>query len=423
MKTRHAFRLVVAAFFLVTTALNGQSTLFRSGIFLHHSTGGCIWGPNGGTVSVPQQMAIYNTAHGYTGSNAVSMNETWFPNYTDNEWVTWHTIFEQNSPENISSYFATNPVIMIKSCYPASSVYSWGSPDDTLNPSQKSVENYKWHWRHIVEVMRNHPDNFFVVWTNAPLVQGATSPTEAMLSHKFCKWAKDTLAQGLDPQCGSFPDNIYVFDIFHKLVNAQYYLPLQYAANSGDSHPNAAATTLIAPQLVTEVFDHAIAYENLIGLKDISGTLTYQNTASTPLSGVKLVLKLGCCTLIDSTITNSNGSFSFANLQPGNYTITASKTGNWGGSNSDDALHTLKAFVNMVSLNTLQHKAGDVDMNDNINAVDALLIAKRFVGLIGSFSIPDWSFENPVVSLTGSVNLNVMIKGLCSGDVNCSYIP
>jgi hypothetical protein len=74
-------------------------------------------------------------------------------------------------------------------------------------------------------------------------------------------------------------------------------------------------------------------------------------------------------------------------------------------------------------LNTLQHKAGDVDMNDNINAVDALLIAKRFVGLIGSFSIPDWSFENPVVSLTGSVNLNVMIKGLCSGDVNCSYIP
>jgi len=55
--------------------------------------------------------------------------------------------------------------------------------------------------------------------------------------------------------------------------------------------------------------------------------------------------------------------------------------------------------------------------------VDALLIAKRFVGLITAFDIPDWSFEIPEVPLTGSSNLNVTIKGLCSGDVNGSFIP
>lgn len=423
MKSRQILPVLTVAVVLLAVKLNGQSTLFRSGIFLHHSTGGCIWGPNGGTVSVPQQMALYNTAHGYTGSNAVTMNETWFPAWSDNEWVTWHGIFEQNNPENISNYFADNPIIMIKSCFPASSMSAWGSPSDTLNPSQKTVYNYKWHWRHIVEVMRAHPEHFFVIWTNAPLTQGSSNATEALLSHQFCRWAKDTLAQGLDPLCTDFPENVYVFDFFHKLVNSSWFLPLNLAASAGDSHPNAAATALVAPQLVTEVFDHAVAYENSAILKDISGVVVYQNNANTPLAGVKIVLKLGCCTLVDSTLTAADGSFSFPDLQPGNYTLTASKTGGWGGSNSDDALHILKAFVNMVNLNLLQIKASDVDMTDNINAVDALLVAKRFVGIINSFTIPDWRFEVPVVSLTGSQNLNIQVKGLCSGDANGSFVP
>jgi hypothetical protein len=37
-------------------------------------------------------------------------------------------------------------------------------------------------------------------------------------------------------------------------------LPM-YAASPGDSHPNAAATQLVAPQFVEEIFDAAIAYE------------------------------------------------------------------------------------------------------------------------------------------------------------------
>lgn len=403
--------------------LYGQNTMFRSGIFLHHSTGGCIWGPNGSSVSVPQQIGIYNNLHGYSGSNEVSFNETWFPGCCDNEWSTWHSIFETNSPENITSYFATNPVIMIKSCFPSANVYSYGSPGDTVNPTDKTVENYKWHWRHIVEVMRDNPDNFFVIWTNAPLVESQTNEAEAYLSHLFCKWAKDTLAQGLDPVCGSFPANVYIFDFFHKLVDAQYFLPLVYAASSGDSHPNAAATALVAPQLVTETFDHAIAYEDIIGLKDINGQVIYHNAGSTPMAGVKVVLKMGCCTLIDSTFTDSNGEFSFPDLQPANYTLIVTKQGNWGGANADDALTALKIFVGMISVDNLQHVAADVDVNDYINAIDALNIAKRFIGLISSFQAKDWVFEIPVVTLSGYNNLNVSIKGLCSGDVNGSFVP
>ena len=52
--------LLVLVIFVVSLQLQSQ-TLFRSGRLFPPSTGGCIWGPNGSTTSVPQQMTIYNT--------------------------------------------------------------------------------------------------------------------------------------------------------------------------------------------------------------------------------------------------------------------------------------------------------------------------------------------------------------------------
>jgi hypothetical protein len=272
--------------------VNGQEN-FRSGIFLHHSTGGCIWGPNGSATSVPQQMVLYNASHGYTGDDAVTLDETWYPGWNDNEWNTWHTIFESDDPEVISGYYSWNPVIMIKSCFPSSNIEAIGSDEDTLYPSYKTIANYKWHWRHFVRVMEDHPDNFFVIWTNAPLEWYSTNPTEAAYSDWFCTWAKDTLAMSLDPFYGAFPPNVYIFDFFHKLADASGFLPQYYANGPGDSHPNAAATELVAPQLVTEIFDAAIAYESGIQL-DIKVYLegpfngTGMNTNLTGLTGFPL---------------------------------------------------------------------------------------------------------------------------------------
>jgi hypothetical protein len=246
-------------------------TLFRSGIFLHHSTGANIWGPNGASTTIPIQMTNYNTAHTYTGVYAVTMNEEWWAP-SDNEWSTQHDFFEDPSPvTGIGYYLPTNKIIVIKSCFPSSAIEAVGQASDTLNPTYKSIYNYKWHWRHILNVMRSHPGNFFVIWTNAPLVAGATNATEALNSHRFCKWAKDTLAAGLDPVFGAFPSNVYVFDFFHKLTDANGYLMSQYAQSGSDSHPNTAATNLVAPQFVSEIFNASIAYESLYnGIPEIN---------------------------------------------------------------------------------------------------------------------------------------------------------
>jgi hypothetical protein len=283
MKTLLIF-ISVFCLFLLSSLLSDLSAQirFRSGMFFHHSTGGCIWGPNGSNTSVPQEMTRYNTQHGYSGQNAVTMNETWFPVNYDNEWVTWHNIFETNTPENISAYFGSNKIIMVKSCFPSSALEEWGQPSDTLSPDYKTVYNYKWHWRHIITVMKNRYQNFFVIWTNAPLTPAETNQNAAMLSKQFCKWAKDTLARGLDPVFGAFPNNVYVFDFFSKLTDANGYMLLQYAQGPHDPHPNAAATALVAPQLVNEVFDHSIAYEQLYGIKKLNENIPenyklYQN--------------------------------------------------------------------------------------------------------------------------------------------------
>lgn len=234
---------------------------FRSGIFLHHSTGSNIWGPNNSSTSVPLQMNAYNTVHGYAGAQAVTMNEEWWTP-GDNEWVTQHAFFEDLSPvTGIGYYLPNNKIIVIKSCFPSSAMVGIGMPSDTSYPDLKTIYNYKWHWRHIVNVMSQHPENFFVIWTNAPLEPSSTNASEAAFSREFCIWAKDTLAMGLDPGFGAFPPNVYVFDFFRKLTGVNGMMLSMYAVNPGDSHPNAAATQLVAPQFVQEIFNAAIAYE------------------------------------------------------------------------------------------------------------------------------------------------------------------
>lgn len=130
------------------------------------------------------------------------------------------------------------------------------------NPSYKSIFNYKWHWRSMIRIMEQHPDNFFVIWTNAPLI--ATTPTQAAYSKTFCHWAKNILAKGLDAEYGQFPKNVYVFDFFAKLTDEGGIMKNEFAASASDSHPNATATELVAPQFAQEIFDAALAYERII---------------------------------------------------------------------------------------------------------------------------------------------------------------
>ncbi len=245
---------------------------FRSGIFLHHSTGGRIWGPNtfpnsSSKISIPTEITKYNSSMELKSSEQFQFKESWFlPE--DNEWYIVRDFFEGKingknpeynfKNENPADYYYNYDIIMIKSCYPSSKMVESSDGDDR---KVKSLTNYKNHWRAIIRIMEQHPDNFFVIWTNAPLEARSTNTTEAMLSKEFCNWAKNILAQGKDPEYGAFPKNVYVFDFFSKLTAANGIMEDKYRDYPEDSHPNSYATELVAPILVKEVFDAALAYE------------------------------------------------------------------------------------------------------------------------------------------------------------------
>jgi 5,10-methylene-tetrahydrofolate dehydrogenase/methenyl tetrahydrofolate cyclohydrolase len=307
-------------FFLVilTPFLTSAQELFRSGRFLHHSTGQNIWGPNGSQTSIPLQMEIYNTSHGYTGTNAVTMSKWWWPSGGDNEWEYWHRIFDDEVPGvSITPILNSNKIVVIKSCYPSSEMVGWGQPSDTLTPTLKTNYNHKWHWRSIVNVMAQRPQNFFVIWTNAPHVAGNTNANAAGLAKQFCEWAKDTLAVGLDPVMGSFPPNIYVFDYFSKLTDENGFQMLQYAVSNTDSHPNALATELVAPQFVTEIFDAAIAYEQVGAILSVSP----QNQNVTAAAGST---NFNVATTLAWTAQSNAGWCTVTPSGSGNGTLTAS---------------------------------------------------------------------------------------------------
>jgi len=174
----------------------------------------------------------------------------------------------------------------------------------------------------------------------------------------------------------------------------------------------------------------------------LSGSVKYYNTANTPLKDVTVKVTSVATGNSVTAVTNAEGLYNVNNVQAGKYVITAAKTGNWGGSNSADALLIGKHFTQIDTLDLLQLMAADVSNNYIVNSSDAFLISQRFTNLISAFpnSKPEWLFKlstkagiknvpyntsvggADTVTVTSS-DLTANLLGLCAGDVNKSYTP
>jgi len=77
--------------------------------------------------------------------------------------------------------------------------------------------------------------------------------------------------------------------------------------------------------------------------------------------------------------------------------------------------------VGMAILSGLKKKAADINGDQYINSLDALFVARRFVGQMTSFPTGDWIFETISLPASAGQTLNQPIKGIITGDVNASY--
>ena len=236
----------------VTTNLDAQDQTSMGSdveiLFLHHSTGGVIWG--GG---VEQWFTDYNSNQG----TSYQIVEQAFPkdapygwnNYPFDYWNIWvnHAgpvaFTEEPTLEMLT---AKQDVIVWKHCFPVSGIDADnGAPDVTSE--QKTVENYKAQYAGLKTKMREFPATRFVVWTGAALTQASNSEESATRARTFFQWVK---SEWDEPG-----DNIFVWDFYELETQDGLYLPDNFAASPDDSHPNDTLAQLAAPLFAQRVVD------------------------------------------------------------------------------------------------------------------------------------------------------------------------
>jgi len=166
----------------------------------------------------------------------------------------------------------------------------------------------------------------------------------------------------------------------------------------------------------------------------LSGVVKYNNQYNVALNGVHIALKQGSSTIAtDITSTEivggipTPGYYSFTGLIPGTYTLDVTYSGTWGGVNATDALVIEQHDAGQLTLQYLYLTAGDVDAIPPVNSIDALWVKMRTVAMVNYFPAGDWVFGTttsgslPAINLTATQTFNFV--GLCTGDVNGSYIP
>ena len=217
-------------------------------IYLHHSTGGVIWG--GG---VSDALATYTSAH----SKDYQITERAYPsgnpypwdNYPYDYWNIWvnHAGDAQYMQEDTLEILTkTYKVISFKHCFPVSDIEADSGPADVTSAS-KQLQNYKLQYEALKAKMKQFPDTRFIVWTGSALRQADTTPEAAQRARDFAAWVRDTWDE---PN-----DNIFVWDFRTLETGSETGLYLLDANASGDSHPNDAFARTVAPFFVNRLVD------------------------------------------------------------------------------------------------------------------------------------------------------------------------
>src|SRR5574338_612348 len=287
VKSKIFFILII---FLALVSNIFPQHLFRKTVYLTQSVGTHIYDHSlvgsPGTTTVQNEVSIYNANHGFSGDSAFTIyNPTDdYPPGGNQLWKWWDAFRDASGYSFKEDYLDTDTydIIMIKHCAASQSgIWFWWyeGPQDTLNyPYTQSTYNYQWYVRKILGVMEAHPDKFFFWWDIPAATEEEGPPADMQRLADFNKLMVDTLQAGLDSY-GEFPPNVKIFDFFSLLKdpNSNYENPI-YRDSQNDYHPNAAASSLVAPILVQQMFDAAQAYQGIIPVE-----LTFFSISKMPI--------------------------------------------------------------------------------------------------------------------------------------------
>jgi len=161
----------------------------------------------------------------------------------------------------------------------------------------------------------------------------------------------------------------------------------------------------------------------------ITGRLFYPNSQSSPLknANVELLNYKGFLVALPGNSTGSKvktdtlGNYTFTKVPLGDYFITPKIIIPAGGWTIDDAIQAVYIFAQIIPFDALDLRVGDVNADNIVNAVDGMFINKKASGAVFPFPAGSWVYDNEIVKVRS--DLYKLIRAICVGDLNKSYIP
>ncbi|MBM3918965.1 MAG: hypothetical protein FJ344_05640 [Sphingomonadales bacterium] len=274
------------------------------------------------------------------------------------------------------------------STLPLKATLCWTDPAGTPNTAVLNQTSPRLVRDLDVRIVRSSDNSTFLPWVLN--LQSPQSP--ATRADNIRDNVEQVLLDGL-PQAG-----MYTVRVTHKgSITAPQAFSLIVSGVSGLTAPNAT----------------------------VSGSVRYVNTSQSPVRGVRVRAMQGSVR-VDSTLTNTQGQFSFT-LPPGTYTIDAITTTGMpvpASINASDALQASRHGSLVALLTGLPLVASDVNNSGQTNGTDALQIQRYASLLQSSFARGPWVFSAPQsVTLVAGQTTTVNLQSIATGDVNASFTP
>lgn len=156
----------------------------------------------------------------------------------------------------------------------------------------------------------------------------------------------------------------------------------------------------------------------------VSGTLKYASPTANPIKNAAMAITTFAGANVATTTSNTSGVYAFPTVVAGTYKMPVTPPSPTAPTNSTDALLILNHFAQISLLSDMKLAAADVNYSHSINGTDAMLVMKRYSGLISTFPAGDYLYHADTIIVNGSTGATTYnLDMICYGDVNASYAP
>jgi hypothetical protein len=253
--------------FLLLISCESSHKEMKKILFLHHSTGHCVWVGNTNKylfkLTHKGDVQKLFSDHNKKNNTNYYITERIFPKRAPYGWnnypYDYYTIWVKNGGEKpymeettLEMLTPEYDVIIFKHCFPVSRILEdTGTPN--IDSDEKRLENYKVQYNALKSKMHEFPDKKFVVWTPAVYTKKYLSEEEGKRTREFYEWMME--------EWDEKGDNIFIWDFYKYETEGNLFLLDENAFSPENSHPGrklSGEAAILLSKFVIDVIESRI---------------------------------------------------------------------------------------------------------------------------------------------------------------------